>query len=123
MADAARLPNYDPFAIGQERGHVTLADTPPGPEMLAEALGGVPLSSSTTLRLVVTSGHSTVTLRCSAPREPGPLVALGMDVHRLRCALSASGLLSSLISVEFDDDEDFPADHESVAIAIARPAE
>ena len=45
-----------------------------------------------------------------------------MDVHRLRGALSASGLLTSLISVEFDDDEDFPADHESVAIAIASPA-
>ena len=121
MADAARLPNYHPFAIGQERGHVTLAETPPGPELLAEALAGVPLSASTTLRLVVTSGLSTVTLRCSAPREPGPLVALGMDVHRLRCALSASGLLSSLISVDFDD-EDFPADHESVAIAIGQPA-
>jgi len=121
MADAARLPNYHPFAIGQERGHVTIADTPPSPEHLAQALAAVPISSTTNLHLVVTSGLSTVTLRCSAAREPGPLVALGMDVHRLRCALSASGLLSSLISVDFDDEE-LPADQESVAIAIARPA-
>src|SRR5690606_15497359 len=54
MADAARLPNYHPFAIGQERGNVSIAGTPPGPELLAEALGGVPLSSTTTLRLIVT---------------------------------------------------------------------
>ena len=122
MGDAARLPNYAPFAIGQERGDVRLAQAPPDPETLARALAGVPLAPSTVLRLVVTKGLSTVTLRCTAPRETAPLVALGMDVHRLRSALHAAGLLTSLVTVEFDDDEEELADTESVAIAIASPA-
>jgi coenzyme F420-0:L-glutamate ligase/coenzyme F420-1:gamma-L-glutamate ligase len=121
MADAARLPNYAPFAVGQERGDVRLAPTPPDPETLAQALAGVPLAPSTVLRLVVTKGLSTVTLRCTAPRETAPLVALGMDVHRLRSALHAAGLLTSLVTVEFDDDEEELAGTESVAIAIAMP--
>ncbi len=120
MADAARLPNYAPFAPDPARGEVQLADEPPDPEMLAGALSGLPLAPSTVVRLVVTRGQSTVTLRCSASREPAPLVALGMDVHRLRTALAAAGLLTSIVSVEFDDEDD--ADTESVAIAVARPA-
>ncbi len=122
MADAARLPKYAPFAVGQERGGVRLAPTPPDPETLAQALAGVPLAPSTVLRLVVTKGLSIVTLRCTAPRETAPLVALGMDVHRLRSALHAAGLLTSLVTVEFDDDEEELAGTESVAIAIAMPA-
>jgi coenzyme F420-0:L-glutamate ligase/coenzyme F420-1:gamma-L-glutamate ligase len=119
LADAARLPNYAPFAPG--RGNEErIADEPPDPEMLADALAGVPLAPSTVVRLVVTKGLSTLTLRCWAPREPAALVALGMDVHRLRTALAGAGLLTSIVSVELDDDEEAPADVESVAVAIAR---
>ncbi len=122
MSEAARLPNYAPFARGSDRG-TAIAGEPPSPELLADALAGVPLSSSTVLRLVVTKGLSTVTLRCSAPRDPTALVALGMDVHRLRSALAGAGLLTSIVSVEFDDDDGTaPPDSESVAIAIAQSA-
>jgi coenzyme F420-0:L-glutamate ligase/coenzyme F420-1:gamma-L-glutamate ligase len=128
MADAALLPNYAPFPPGRG-AEVTIADEPPDPETLADALTGVPLAPSTVVRLVVTRGLSTVTLRCQAPREPAALVALGMDVHRLRAALTARGLLTSLVSVEFDDpdfdeaqfdDGESVGDLESVAIAVAR---
>jgi coenzyme F420-0:L-glutamate ligase/coenzyme F420-1:gamma-L-glutamate ligase len=121
MSDAARLPNYQPFAPDPTRGDVRISEEPPSPETLADALTGVPLAPSTVVRLVVTKGLSTVTLRCSAPREPEPLVTLGMDVHRLRSALAARGLLTSLVSVEFDDDETGD-ETESVAIAVGRPA-
>jgi coenzyme F420-0:L-glutamate ligase/coenzyme F420-1:gamma-L-glutamate ligase len=121
MADAARLPTYAPFAPDRADAGIRIAEDPPDPEVLAGALTGLPLAPSTVVRLVVTKGSSTVVLRCSAPREPAPLVALGMDVHRLRSALAAADLLTSVVSVEFDDEDDAP-DVESVAIAVGRPA-
>jgi coenzyme F420-0:L-glutamate ligase/coenzyme F420-1:gamma-L-glutamate ligase len=120
MGDAARLPIYAPFPTGQRPGNVLVAQDPPDPALLGNALTGVPLAPSTVLRLIVTKGLSTVILRCSAPREPATLVALGMDVHRLRSALAAAGLLTSIVSVELDDEETEP-DAETVAIAIGRP--
>jgi hypothetical protein len=101
---------------------VRIADERPDPQALADALVGLPLAPSTVVRLVVTRGASTLLLRCSAAREPMPLVALGMDVQRLRSALHAAGLLTSIVSVEFDDEEETADDTESVAIAVAAPA-
>jgi coenzyme F420-0:L-glutamate ligase/coenzyme F420-1:gamma-L-glutamate ligase len=121
MAEAARLPTYAPFAADSERGEVGIADEPPDPDQLVAALTGIPLASSTVVRLVVTKGMSTLILRCSAPHEPAPLVALGMDVHRLRTALAAAGLLTSVVSVELDDEDTIP-DTQTVAIAVARRA-
>jgi coenzyme F420-0:L-glutamate ligase/coenzyme F420-1:gamma-L-glutamate ligase len=121
MAQAARLPNYAPFAAEGTHGGVGVSDEPPDPRTLVEALASVPLSPSTVVRIVVTRGASTVTLRCSAPHEPAPLVALGMDVHRLRSALAAAGLLTSIVSVDLDDEDTIP-DTETVAIAVAAPA-
>jgi len=43
-----------------------------------------------------------------------------MDVQRLRSALHAVGLLTSIVSVDFEIDEN-DADTESVAIAVAAP--
>jgi coenzyme F420-0:L-glutamate ligase/coenzyme F420-1:gamma-L-glutamate ligase len=122
MADVARLPIYAPFAPGQSSDGVRIADDRPDPQTLADALVGLPLAPSTVVRLVVTRGASTLIVRCSAVREPTPLVALGMDVQRLRSALHAAGLLTSIASVDFDDDEESPTDTESVAIAVAAPA-
>jgi coenzyme F420-0:L-glutamate ligase/coenzyme F420-1:gamma-L-glutamate ligase len=121
MADAARLPNYAPFAPDSPHADVYISTDLPDPQALADAVVGVPLSPSTVLSLVVTKGSTVVTLRCSAPREPAALVALGMDVHRLRCAFASAELLTSIVSVDIDD-EDVPADSETVAIAVARPA-
>jgi coenzyme F420-0:L-glutamate ligase / coenzyme F420-1:gamma-L-glutamate ligase len=122
MADAARLPIYAPFAPGPASAGVRIADERPDPQMLADALAGLPLAPSTAVRLVVTHGASTLILRCSAVREPAPLVALGMDVQRLRSALHAVGLLTSIVSVEFDDDDEPSPESESVAIAVAAPS-
>jgi len=119
MADAARLPNYAPFAADTTPGGVQISTVLPDPQVLADAVSGVPVSPSTVLSLLVTKGSTVVTLRCSAPREPAALVALGMDVHRLRSAFAAADLLTSIVSVDFDD-EDVPPDSETVAIAIAR---
>jgi coenzyme F420-0:L-glutamate ligase/coenzyme F420-1:gamma-L-glutamate ligase len=120
MAEVARLPLYAPFPAGKPSDGIHIADELPDPQVLADALVGLPLAPSTVVRLVVTRGASTLILRCSAPREPTSLVALGMDVHRLRSALTAVGLLTSIASVDFEDDEEQPvADTESVAIAVA----
>lgn len=122
MVEAARLPLYAPFAPGEHPAGVRIADERPDPQALADALVGVPLAPSTVVRLVVTRGMSTVILRCSAVREPVPLVSLGMDVHRLRSALHGAGLLTSIVSVDFDDEDQPIPDTESVAIAVAAPA-
>lgn len=122
MAEVARLPLYAPFAPGDRSDRVLLAEERPDPQVLVDALAGVPLAPSTVVRLVVTRGTSTVIVRCTAVREPVPLVSLGMDVHRLRSALHAAGLLTSIVSVDFDDDEQPEVDTESVAIAVAAPA-
>jgi coenzyme F420-0:L-glutamate ligase/coenzyme F420-1:gamma-L-glutamate ligase len=120
MAEAARMPLYAPFPSSGPSG-IHLADDLPDPQLFADALAGLPLAPSSVVRFVVTRGASTVIIRCSAVREPMPLVALGMDVQRLRTALHAVGLLTSIVSVEFDDELDTP-DTESVAIAVAAPA-
>jgi coenzyme F420-0:L-glutamate ligase/coenzyme F420-1:gamma-L-glutamate ligase len=120
MAEVARLPLYAPVP-GPGPSGVRIADEPPDPQLLADALAGLPLAPSTVVRLVVTRGSSTIIIRCSAAREPRSLVALGMDVQRLRSALHAVGLLTSIVSVEFEIEED-EADTEAVAIAVAAPA-
>ncbi|MBX6751692.1 MAG: coenzyme F420-0:L-glutamate ligase [Micromonosporaceae bacterium] len=120
MAEVARLPIYAPFP-GDGPSGVRLADEPPDPQLFADALAGLPLAPSTVVRFVVTRGSSTIIIRCSAVREPTPLVALGMDVQRLRSALHAVGLLTSIVSVDFEIEADEP-DTESVAIAVAAPA-
>src|SRR5690606_24840639 len=91
MADAARLPYTMAFAA-----------TELDPMTVARAIGGVPLAPTTAVRFVATKGSNEVTLQCSAPREPGQLVALGMDVHRLRTALAAEGLVTSIVAVELE---------------------
>jgi len=120
MADAARIPNYAPLADRAPTG-VRIADELPDPQQLADALVALPLAPSTVVRLVVTRGASTLILRCSAEREPAALVALGMDVQRLRSGLHAVGMLTSIVSVDFDDEEP-EGGTESVAIAVAAAA-
>ncbi len=110
MADAARLPYTMAFAA-----------TELDPMTVARAIGGVPLAPTTAVRFVATKGSNEVTLQCSAPREPGQLVALGMDVHRLRTALAAEGLVTSIVAVELEDGE-IPPNSETVAIAVGGPA-
>ena len=106
LADAARLPYTASFAAAEI-----------DPMTVARAIGGVPLAASTSVRFVVTKGSNEVTLQCSAAREPAHLVALGMDVHRLRAALASEGLVTSIVAVELDDHES-PPDSETVALAV-----
>jgi coenzyme F420-0:L-glutamate ligase/coenzyme F420-1:gamma-L-glutamate ligase len=110
MADAARLPYTATF-------HAAEID----PMAVARAIGGVPLAASTSVRFVVTKGSNEVTLQCTASREPAHLVALGMDVHRLRAALAAEGLVTSIVAVELEDDDTAP-DSETVALAVGMAA-
>jgi hypothetical protein len=79
------------------------------------------------VRLIATAGSNSAMLQCGTTREPAHLVALGMDIHRLRCALAAAGLVTSLVPAGTDDGE--PADSEpddaeteTVAIAVGRAA-
>src|SRR5262249_52424590 len=73
---------------------------------VAQALSGLSLAPSTVVRLELADGATT--LHCRATREPGALVALGIDVHRMRCALTAAGFATSLVAVEVNDEQDFP---------------
>jgi len=106
LAGAARLPYVMPL---QTSGIDVVA--------VAQALSGMGLAPSTVVRLEIADGVPT--LHCRAGREPNALVALGIDVHRLRCALAAHGFATSLVAVDVDD---APPDSELVAIAIGYPA-
>src|SRR6185369_17710412 len=59
---------------------------------LERVLATVTRSPSTSFTLVPGTGE--VAVRATRP-EPDALVALGVDVHRLRCALAAVGLTST----------------------------
>ena len=63
-------------------------EVPATPEDLARILATVPLAPTTVARTV--PGNR---IRCTTSAD---LVALGMDVHRVRCALAAEGIASSL---------------------------
>src|SRR5688572_30716610 len=77
--------------------------------LLARILAAVPRSPGVRLELdpAAPSGPAGAThlVRCRVTSdEPGQLVAAGMDVHRLRCALAAEGLGSTWIAAESNED-------------------
>ena len=113
LAEAARLP----YTVAFDSHDLD-------PVVVAGALAGINVAGSTVVRLLATAGSSGAVIRCSARGEPAHLVALGIDVHRLRCALAAAGLATALVPFEFDDDLGHDGDDEgaweSVAIAVGR---
>ncbi len=104
MADAAFLPSAVPF------GPEAL-----DPALVTRVLARVPLADTT--RTEVTEpgpdapAHTAVVIRLTAS-TPADAVALGIDVHRLRCALGAEGLSTALLTV---------TDGAAVAVGSAEP--
>ena len=80
----------------------TLVDAPavgpgtPDRATVARVVNGAVLSASTVVEL---SEDSTLRIRCTSA-GPAELIALGTDVHRLRCALAAEGFATALHPVE-----------------------
>jgi coenzyme F420-0:L-glutamate ligase / coenzyme F420-1:gamma-L-glutamate ligase len=78
------------------------ADTPVDRGVAHRALASVNAAPSTRLHLIAADQslphHTVQAIRCElsqepiAGDEPASLIALGVDVHRLRCALAAEGL-------------------------------
>jgi coenzyme F420-0:L-glutamate ligase/coenzyme F420-1:gamma-L-glutamate ligase len=91
MADAAGLPSAVPF--GPEI---------PDAAVVTRILARVAPADSTRIEATEPGpdapAHTALVIRMSA-NTPAGMVALGIDVHRLRCALAAEGLATTLLSV------------------------
>jgi coenzyme F420-0:L-glutamate ligase/coenzyme F420-1:gamma-L-glutamate ligase len=77
--------------------------------LLARILAAVPRSPGVALELDANAplgpAGATHLVRCRVTADgPGPLVAAGIDVHRLRCALAADGLASTWIPTGSTED-------------------
>ncbi len=104
LADAATLVDAPTFAPGA-----------PDRATLERVVGSALLAASTVVELVVEleaefEARPTLRVRC-ATAGPDELIALGTDVHRLRCALAAEGIATALL----------PAEPAVVQIAVGRP--
>jgi coenzyme F420-0:L-glutamate ligase/coenzyme F420-1:gamma-L-glutamate ligase len=97
LRDAAALPDADRF------GSATVDAS-----HLARIVAAVPRSPGVTLELdspgPAGAPHGVRCRVAAAPPRSGHLVAAGIDVHRLRCALAAEGLASAWIPAESIDD-------------------
>jgi coenzyme F420-0:L-glutamate ligase / coenzyme F420-1:gamma-L-glutamate ligase len=80
LSDAATLPAAGTFGDG-------VVDAP----SLARIVRGLPLAATT--RIQVEAGFLVCTTSAESPED---LIALGVDLHRIRCALAAAGFASTV---------------------------
>jgi coenzyme F420-0:L-glutamate ligase/coenzyme F420-1:gamma-L-glutamate ligase len=102
LADAATLVDASAFA-----------SVSPDRAVVQRIVAAAVLAASTVVEI---EPGSTLRVRCTDSAGPAELIALGTDVHRLRCALAAEGFATALL----------PADSTTAAVvtvAVGMPAE